>query len=422
MVRPLAACVALTTTITLISPPRTRAQAAAPEGWRAEPFKLTSPGGDFEFALAGYAQEDFREYRDWTPLDPTRSELRRLRIGAEGKWKRLHFEVSADPRPAAERLNDTAEGNHHLKDAYLEIRLGKAFRLRGGHFKLPFSPEYLTSSAKTDFIERAVLVEALDLNRDWGAMAWGDLADRVHYELGAFAGDGWRSHESAKVTGAGRLVVTALTGLDLGASYTQGRVVADEETLSDPRAKGFDAEGPAGFQFSGRHFVQGWRRRLGADGEIRGGPISLKGEWARAWEERKGQGAVFEDLPDAVITGWAVSGTWLVTGEKKRGTIRPERPLFHGPGAIEVAARYESLRVDDDGPDSGFAGSGNRARNIRLAGDRVITGGLSWWPRRWMRLVGNVVLEHFEDALLAPEAGRQGYYTTLLGRLQVSLP
>jgi phosphate-selective porin len=131
---------------------------------------------------------------------------------------------------------------------------------------------------------------------------------------------------------------------------------------------------------------------------------------------------VFEDLPDTLITGWAVSGTWLVTGEKKRGTIRPERPLFRGPGAIEVAARYESLRVDDDGPDSGFAGSGNRARNIRRAGDRVITGGLSWWPRRWMRLVGNVVLEHFEDALLAPEAGRQGYYTTLLGRLQVSLP
>jgi hypothetical protein len=39
-----------------------------------------------------------------------------------------------------------------------------------------------------------------------------------------------------------------------------------------------------------------------------------------------------------------------------------------------------------------------------------------------MRFVGNVVVERFEDELLAPEAGRVGNYTTLLGRLQISLP
>jgi hypothetical protein len=36
--------------------------------------------------------------------------------------------------------------------------------------------------------------------------------------------------------------------------------------------------------------------------------------------------------------------------------------------------------------------------------------------------MGNVVLERYEDELLAPEPGRRGNYTTLLGRLQISLP
>jgi len=403
----------------LVSPPRARAQSTARGGWRAEPFKLKSPGGDFEIALAGYAQEDFRSYRDWTLVDADTSELRRLRIGVEGKWKRLSFEVDVDPRK--ERPEDTTEGAHYLKNAYLELRFAKAFRIRAGHFKLPFSSEYLTSASKTDFIERAMIVDAIGVDRDWGGVALGELGP-FSYEAGVFQGDGWRSHPRAGTTGAARLIVRALTGLDLAVSYNEGRVEADDETLLVPEPKGFNAKGPAGFTFSSRHFVNGRRRRLGADGEFQRGPVGFRGEIARGWEERKGQGSTFDDLPQAVLTGWVVSGTWLVTGDKKRRTIRPRSPMLHGPGAVEIGVRYEEVRMDDDGPETGFAGAGNRARNIRLAADRALTGGISWWPRQWMRLMGNVVLERFEDELLAPEPGRRGNYTTLLGRLQISLP
>jgi phosphate-selective porin OprO/OprP len=400
--------------------PPAGAQAPASDRWRVEPFKLTSPRGDFEIGLAGYAQEDFRSFRDWTPVDPRTSELRRLRIGVEGRWKRLSFEVDVDPR--SERPEDTTEGTHHLKNAFLELRFAKAFRIRGGHFKVPFSAEFLTSASKTDFMERSMIVDALGLDRDWGGVVLGQIGNRVRYEAGVFQGDGWRNHQSAETTGTGRLMVTVLTGLDVAASYTEGQVEADPESLASPEPKGFGAKGPAGFRFSGRHFVNGRRRRLGADGEFRRGPIGLTCEIARGWEERMGQGATFDDLPQALVTGWAVSATWLVSGDKKRNTIRPQHPVPHGAGAVELGVRYESVRVDDDGPDTGFAGAGNRARNIRLAGDRAFTGGLSWWPRQWMRFVGNVVVERFEDELLAPEAGRRGNYTTLLGRLQISLP
>jgi len=398
------------------------ARAGAPStsgSWRTEPFKVTSPSGDFELGLAGYVQEDFHSYRDWSPAEPKTSELRRLRIGAEGKWKRLSFQVDVDPRK--ERPEDTVEGAHYLKNAYVEYRFAKAFRIRGGHFKLPFSPEFLTSAAKTDFVERTMLVDALGLDRDWGGVALGEIG-RIRYEAGVFQGDGWRTHQRAGTTGAARLEVTALTGLDLGTSYNEGRVKADDETVGDPHAKGFSARGPGSFRFSARHFVYGHRRRLGADGAFHRGPVGLKAEVGRGWEERKGQGATFDGLPQVMTTGWAVSGTWLVTGDRKRNTIRPRHPFPHGLGAVEVGVRYESVQVDDDGPAAGFAGAGNRARNILPVGERVLTGGISWWPRQWLRFLGNVVVERFDDDLIVPEPGRRGNYTTLLGRLQVSLP
>ena len=409
---------AFSAAIALASPARVGAQSTSGH-WRTEPFKVTSPSGDFEFGLAGYVQEDLRSYRDWSPAEPKTSELRRLRIGAEARWKRLSFQVDVDPRK--ERPEDTVEGAHYLKNAYVELRFAKAFRIRGGHFKLPFSPEFLTSAAKTDFVERTMLVDALGLDRDWGGVALGEIG-RIRYEAGVFQGDGWRTHQRAGTTGAARLEVTALTGLDLGTSYNEGRVKADDETVGDPQAKGFTARGPGSFRFSARHFVDGRRRRLGADGAFRRGPIGLKAEVGRGWEERKGQGATFDDLPRVMTTGWAVSGTWLVTGDRKRNTIRPRHPFPHGLGAVEVGVRYESVQVDDDGPAAGFAGAGNRARNILPVGDRVLTGGISWWPRQWLRFLGNVVVERFDDDLIVPDPGRRGNYTTLLGRLQLSLP
>ena len=70
----------------------------------------------------------------------------------------------------------------------------------------------------------------------------------------------------------------------------------------------------------------------------------------------------------------------------------------------------------------GFESAGSRAGNIRPAGYEAFTSGLSWWPRSFVRLVGDVVVESYEDALRAPTPGKKGNYVTLLGRVQVGLP
>jgi len=130
---------------------------------------------------------------------------------------------------------------------------------------------------------------------------------------------------------------------------------------------------------------------------------------------------VLEDLPDVYGRGWSATATWLVTRERKTRTIRPARGLFAGPGAVELSARYEELWFDDVS-NQGFEASGSRAGNVRPAGIRTFTGGLSWWPTSFLRLMGNVLVERYEDPLRAPEPGNEGDYVSLLGRIQVQLP
>lgn len=391
--------------------------ALAEESWKFGPGLGVSSGkADFRFTLTGYIQGDVRGYPNWDVIGEDlrngETEIRRLRVGAELEWRRLYTELDVD----------LVDDDEHLKDAYGEIRISKAFRARGGNFKPPLGPEFLTPARKLDFVDRSLLASNLTPQRDWGGELHGQVDKRLLYQVGVFGGDGRKSVRSTGAMVAARLVLTPAGGFDLGVSFTQGDVEPQPDASGEPVPKGMKGEAHSGYVFFERKFVNGRRRRLDAEASFLRGPVGLKGEWLEEREQRLEQGPTFEDLPDVFGRGWSVSGTWLLTGEKKKPTIKPRRPLFQGPGAVEIGARYEELRFDDRGPDTGFAGVGNRSRNIRPAGDRAFTGGLSWWPVQGVRLTGNVVIERFEDPLLAPEPGRNGNYLTLQGRLQLELP
>ena len=391
-----------------------------PPGWQAKPFTLENPSAGFKIALRGYLQADFRSYLDWTAGDEDTGELRadefewrRARIGIEGEWKRLSFEADVDP---------AFDEGDELKDAWVGLRLHRAFQVRGGHVKLPVSPERLASPAKTDFVERSVAVDSLSPDRDWGALVHGEISRALEYQAGVFAGDARASDGRADTTAAGRLVLKPARWLDLGGSFSQGDVHASPAGPGlDPQPKGLSGRSVTCFRFFPPVYVDGRRLRWGADARIEAGPASLWGEYLQSREERRGQGPTLEDLPEVRGDGWSVNVTWLLTGEKKARTIRPRGPLFGGPGAIEFAARYEELRFDDV-EDEGFEAAGSRAANIRPAGLRAFTGGLSWWPSSFLRLMGDVVVERYDDALRAPEPGKKGDYVSLLGRVQVHLP
>jgi phosphate-selective porin len=389
-------------------------------GWEVRPFSLENAAAGFRVALKGYIQADFRSYQDWGAEKPDGEstlppdfDWRRLRIGFEGEWRRSSFEFDADP---------AFDKGDELKDAWVGLRLTKAIRVRGGNMKVPVSPELLTSPSKTDFVERAAAVDSLAPKRDWGGIVHGEIARAVEYQAGVFAGDARASDDRAGTTAAARLVLKPVRWFDLGGSFSQGDVQADPAGPGlDPKPKGLSGKGVTGYLFFPPVFVDGRRLRWGADARLQAGPVSIWGEYLQAREQRQGQGPTLGDLPDVRGDGWSASATWLVTGETKTRTIRPRHSLFGGPGAVEMAVRVEGLRFDDV-ENQGFESAGSRAANIRPAGYRALTGGLSWWPSPFLRLVGDVVVERYDDALRAPEPGKKGDYVSLIGRVQVHLP
>ena len=184
----------------------------------------TSSNQAFQITPRAYAQLDWRGFPDWTVtpgtgrLQPDTLEIRRARAGIDGRWHRWSFEAAVDPM---DELDDTL-----IKDAYVQFRVSRALRLRGGQFKLPGGREYGTSASSLEFLERSAFAQFIGSGRDIGAMASGQFGRSVEYEGGVFAGDGNGRRERAGLTTAGAVTWTVVRRFDVSGSFTLGRTKA----------------------------------------------------------------------------------------------------------------------------------------------------------------------------------------------------
>jgi hypothetical protein len=399
---------------------------AVPASARAD--LLTWKTGGFEVKPAGYFQGDLRAYPGWDAAPGQRddgADVRRLRAGLELKGGRLSGELVVDAGDLVNRgLGDSEvhpafAWRDHLKNAYLELALAKHHSIRAGSFKMPVSREFLTSAAKTDFIERTRLADDLGPDRDWGVMIGGKLAlaHGFTYAAGVFAGDGWSRKSRAETTGAARVQLEPIKDLQIAVNGSLGTVEANPEIGSrEPQAKGLHGESVADWTFYHRSFVDGQRRRLGGDVRCQRGPWTFSGEILQARDERKGQGAHFEDLPAVTGLGWSVGA------ERRLHGPRSKKDKAHHGAPIDAALRYESLRFDDEGPGLDFESLASRAANLHPQSLHALSAGLSGEPRAFLRVMGNAILERYGYELSAPEPNRRGTYVTLLARLQIHIP
>ncbi|MEO8500501.1 MAG: porin, partial [Vicinamibacteria bacterium] len=392
---------------------------AVPEGWHREGFALKK--GKDKVELVGYLQEDFRRY-DWTVKDdPTGSkvspkhELRRLRVGAKARFGALSLEFGADPR--------SSQAPSRLKDATIGYEFSKKFSLLVGHFKPSVSQEFLTSAGKTDFVDRSLIGSRLSPDRDWGVAVSGEIG-KVEYTLGGFGGDGDASFRSASNSGAARFVIHLVKGFQVAGSFMQGKVTPDPRVGStEPSAKGASGQTATGFTFWGHPHVSGTRRREGADLSYSRGPFRFQAEYLENREQRLGQGSTGQDIPDMRGRGFSAQASYVLTGEKKGSTVEPKKSIFQGgPGAVEVVARAETLKFDDTGDGSGFAGYGNRARNVAPTQATALQAGVNYFASNFLKFQGSALWESYNDPLIAPVPGKTGHYLTLLARVQVTLP
>ena len=314
------------------------------------------------------------------------------------------------------------------RDVYANLRSFDAVQLQAGQFKLPFSLDENTSATNLDFVYRSRAASQLSPGRDVGVMVHGRvLARGLTYETGFFRHDGRnaRTPASDRVHGggtwAGRVTVqpfrhvrSPMSDLQIGAAITTSDL---EEGFPDLRGRtALDLR-----FFRPDVWVRGTRQRRGVEARWRPGPFSVKAEYMRLSDERLGQSVEDTDLSPLVASGWYVSGTWAVTGEKKSdGLDQPRRPLFKGGyGSVEVAARIERLQFG-----STAAGiepsSGPRADVILGNSDRVATLGVNWYFTRWTKVQVNLVHDRLRDPAQGPLPSRPGFWSRVL-RFQFTL-
>lgn len=385
--------------------PQAGAQTPAPKPettitWKGAPeFK----SGDFTFKPRGrvfldYVHQEVEGGFALGDLTANNTRLRTARLGVEGAFDR-RFAYVAEV--------SVAGGEARWEDLLLEYRAGERTAFSVGNFKVN-SLENLTSSRFITFMERGPFNEVLGLGRTL------NLAFLTHGERwsvsGALSGDnindvdvaGDESHAvSARATAAP--LVAENRALHLGV-WARRRVRGDED--------GFRYAARANTNF-GQRFIDtrafgASDTTLGLEAALVAGPVSLQGEYARSSAE-----AVAPVDDDADFDTFYVFGSWFITGESR--TYDPEEGVFRrekvrrpvtsgGPGAVELAVRYEHADLSD---------AFNFRRNgPAQAGEyQSVTVGANWRPISYVRFMANFTSARTDNPAGGLDADIQTFQT-----------
>ncbi len=307
-------------------------------------------------------------------------EIQRVRVGIDGHIKRLGFEFSVDPQ---------AIDGTFVRDAYVQHRLSRSFRLRAGQF-------------------------ALGVRRDQGIRIDGRLG-RIEYQTGLFAGDGVRRNDRSGVTSATRVVVNLPHDVELGGSWSLARTRARDEDA--PNGPAFFST--SAFRFADGLYVEGRRTRLGAGVEWSSGRLRVSAEYLRLLDQRRGQGLDHEDLPTVVGSGVGAAVVYRVRTRRDPLTNAWLTALLRRP--VDLALRYDVLAIDDTGAE-GADSVRPRATNVRPRSMRALVIGATWNVSSWTRVLTNVTAERYSDSRPAPSAARAGTYLSMAARPQFEWP
>ena len=352
-------------------------------------FSLKSADGKYALKLRGYAQADAR----FVPGDDggafTNSFfLRRARPIVEATVGR-YFDLRIMP--------DFAQGQTVLFDAYWEGKFDRAFTVRAGKFKSPISLERLRSATDVTFAERG-FPSNLAPNRDIGLQIAGDIADGVFsYQAGVFDGAADLGNVDADLSDSKDLVARvfvqpfrrgALQGSGFGIAGSAGNEQGSATATGlpgyrTPSQQTFFRYRTSTTAPAGTVLAAGRRARLYPQAFLALGSLGVLGEYALSRQ-------------DVVVAGttarlehhaWQASGSYFLTGEKAGfRSPAPRRPfdLKAGTfGALELAARYGEIDIDEDAFPlfADPAGSASKARGVGL--------GINWYLNQAIKVLVN---------------------------------
>ena len=393
---------------------------------KERPVKLTWDNRP-SLRFGQFARIDFRvrfqadARQSSVPLEPGESMFSwaRKRVGVDGEFGRVFsFQIE----------RELADANDPWRDVFIDYGPFDQIHVRAGKFKLPFSLDQNTSASNLDFVYRSRAADQLAPGRDRGVMVHGRVVRRIlEYEVGVFDHDGRNTRRPAsdRVSG-GRAVAARLTAQPLRTTRSSGRTLEFGAAIVTSRVgEGFPSiRGQTAFGdefYDPDLWVLGPQRRVGFELRWRPGPFSVKSEYMRLTTDRQHQSVEDLDLSPFLAVGWYVSGTWILTGERKaNGLEDPRRPFLGGGiGAIELALRVESLELSsvarNDVPSLSPRADvvfGNRLR--------AVTTGVTWQPVRWIKLQFNLIRESIEHPEMGPLPGQSAFSSRVL-RIQFAL-
>ncbi|MCU7892004.1 MAG: porin [Candidatus Thiodiazotropha sp. (ex Ustalcina ferruginea)] len=346
--------------------------------------EVTSSDGEFSFQFGGRVLIDAAVYSEDKNTLGNGSELRDIRLDIEGRfYADFIYELSID----------FSDGEADIKDAWLAYDANYPWRYTIGHFKEPFSLEEMTGKKYLTFMERA-LPNAMVPGRSLGfGMSW--VGGQTTFTAGLF-GDDYNDDaddaddaddEGDEGWGAtGRLTYAPLaderSALHLGLAASYRKLDDEQEFRFDSRPESHLTD--IRYLDTGKLNMSDSLTLFGLEGAWVSGSLSFQGEWIQAILKR-------DEHDNPRFSGWYLLGSWFLTGESRQykqrsGRFGRVRPL-NDYGAVELAARYSTMDLNDAGIEGGTSDN--------------ITLGVNWYLNPQIRLMANCIIvenDIFADA------------------------
>jgi phosphate-selective porin OprO and OprP len=289
----------------------------------------------------------------------------------------------------------------NLLDAYLNLNYDKRLNVRLGRYKTPFTYEFYAEPIQGLLNnERSLFFNNFGVNRDLGIMPWGRIWDeRIDYAVGIFNGtrNAYVDTNDEKDLMAflnfrpwSQSDNEALKLLQFGGSTDLGQQNNSATPLNlrtNVATNGNEAAGVEFLRFNTGTREVGFRNFWTAHLVWFYKSLSLISEYGGGYQRYANEKTPW--LRDKTpVQSFYVQMGYFLTGEtvQARGMAAPIRPFDirkgkWGPGAFELAGRYNYLDVGDNVFRGGFSNPDDWTHRIQL-----LDLGVNWYLTRYIKV------------------------------------
>lgn len=338
--------------------------ALAEDGLSFDNNGLTLEAGSVELTLGGRLHLDAMTYDSGT-VNANDAAVRRARLELSGKiTDAVRF-----------RIDREFAGTDGWRNAWVSLRTANGLEVMGGNFTVPFSLEEAQSSNAITFVERSSVSA---LAPGFGLGLAGKVAKSNWTISGGYFDDALGDADGrTKERGrgfAGRATFAPLKArtqfLHLGAAYEYRSFQANEVLRF---SYGMGSNLAPNLIATNAIAAPSKLKSVGAEAAYAFKSLQLQGQYISTSVSR-------DHAPDLNYGAWYGQVSWMLTGQKygySEGSGAPVGPMLGEKGAVELAARFGQLDLDDASLDRGKTAS--------------VTLGATWYINRNLRLMANYV-------------------------------